>query len=151
MTARAIIVAAPRSGSGKTTVAVGLIGALARRGIAVRAFKAGPDYIDAAFLAAASGTPAYNLDSWAMPSALLDTAIHQAAAVADMLVIEGAMGLFDGIPGPPGRSGSTADLAVQFDIPVLLVLDVSGQSQSSARGTAFSPRTASATWIGRRA
>jgi cobyrinic acid a,c-diamide synthase len=132
MTARAIIVAAPRSGSGKTTVAVGLIGALARRGIAVRAFKAGPDYIDAAFLAAASGTPAYNLDSWAMPPALLDTAIHQAAAVADMLVIEGAMGLFDGIPGPPGRSGSTADLAVQFDIPVLLVLDVSGQSQSSA-------------------
>jgi cobyrinic acid a,c-diamide synthase len=132
MIARAIIVAAPRSGSGKTTVAVGLIGALAHRGMAVRAFKAGPDYIDAAFLAAASGTPAYNLDSWAMPPALLDTAIHQAAAVADMLVIEGAMGLFDGIPGPPGRSGSTADLAVQFDIPVLLVLDVSGQSQSSA-------------------
>jgi cobyrinic acid a,c-diamide synthase len=132
MIARAIIVAAPRSGSGKTTVAVGLIGALAHRGMAVRAFKAGPDYIDAAFLAAVSGTPAYNLDSWAMPPALLDTAIHQAAAVADMLVIEGAMGLFDGIPGPPGRSGSTADLAVQFDIPVLLVLDVSGQSQSSA-------------------
>jgi cobyrinic acid a,c-diamide synthase len=132
MTARAIIVAAPRSGSGKTTVAVGLIGALARRGMAVRAFKAGPDYIDAAFLAAASGTPAYNLDSWAMPSALLDAEIRQAAAVADMLVIEGVMGLFDGIPAPAGRSGSTADLAVQFDIPVLLVLDVSGQSQSAA-------------------
>jgi cobyrinic acid a,c-diamide synthase len=132
MTARAIIVAAPRSGSGKTTVAVGLIGALARRGMAVRAFKAGPDYIDAAFLAAASGTPACNLDSWAMPPALLDAAIRQAAAAADMLVIEGAMGLFDGIPGSSGRSGSTADLAVRFDIPVLLVLDVSGQSQSAA-------------------
>ena len=84
MIARAIIVAAPRSGSGKTTVAVGLIGALAHRGMAVRAFKAGPDYIDAAFLAAASGTPAYNLDSWAMPPALLDAEIQQAAASADM-------------------------------------------------------------------
>jgi len=132
MTARAIIIAAPRSGSGKTTVAVGLIGALVRRGMAVRAFKAGPDYIDAAFLAAASGTPACNLDSWAMPPALLDAEIQQAAASADMLVIEGAMGLFDGIPGPAGRSGSTADLAVRFDIPVLLVLEVSGQSQSAA-------------------
>jgi cobyrinic acid a,c-diamide synthase len=132
MTARAIIVAAPRSGSGKTTVAVGLIGALARRGMAVRAFKAGPDYIDAAFLAAASGTPACNLDTWAMPPALLDAEIQQAAAAADVLVIEGVMGLFDGIPGLSGRSGSTADLAVQFDIPVLLVLDVSGQSQSAA-------------------
>jgi cobyrinic acid a,c-diamide synthase len=132
MSARALIISAPRSGSGKTTVALGLIGALARRGLAVRALKAGPDYIDAGFHAAASGAPACNLDSWAMPPALLDAIVMDTAASGDMLVIEGAMGLFDGIPGASGRSGSTADLAVRFGIPVLLVLDVSGQSQSAA-------------------
>jgi cobyrinic acid a,c-diamide synthase len=132
MTARALIVAAPRSGSGKTMVALGLIGALARRGMAVRGLKAGPDYIDAAFLAAASGAPAHNLDSWAMPPALLDTVVQEAAAGTDVLVIEGVMGLFDGIGGTPGRSGSTADLARRLDLPVLLVVDVSGQSQSAA-------------------
>jgi cobyrinic acid a,c-diamide synthase len=132
MSARALIVSAPRSGSGKTTVALGLIGALARRGLAVRAFKAGPDYIEGVYHAAQSGAPACNLDSWAMPPPLLDAIMANAAASADMLVIEGAMGLFDGIPGAPGRSGSTADLAVRFGIAVLLVLDVSGQSQSAA-------------------
>jgi cobyrinic acid a,c-diamide synthase len=132
MSARALIVSAPCSGSGKTTVALGLIGALARRCVAVRAFKAGPDYIDAGFHAAASGAPACNLDSWAMPPPILDAIMTDAAGSADMLVIEGAMGLFDGIPGAPGRSGSTADLAVRFGLPVLLVLDVSGQSQSAA-------------------
>jgi cobyrinic acid a,c-diamide synthase len=132
MTARAIVIAAPRSGSGKTTVALALIGSLARRGVAVRAVKAGPDYIDAAFHAAASGAPAHNLDSWAMPPPLLDTLMKEAAASADLLVIEGVMGLFDGIPGISGRTGSTADLAVRFGIPVLLVLDASGQSQSAA-------------------
>ncbi len=132
MTARAIVVAAPRSGSGKTTVALGLIGALARRGMTVRALKAGPDYIDAAFHAAASGAPAHNLDSWAMAPSLLDALMQDAATNADLLVIEGAMGLFDGIPGRSGRTGSTADIAARFAIPVLLVLDVSGQAQSAA-------------------
>jgi cobyrinic acid a,c-diamide synthase len=132
MTTRALIVAAPRSGSGKTMVALGLIGALARRGMAVRGLKAGPDYIDAAFLAAATGAPAHNLDSWAMPQPLLDALVQEAAGGADALVIEGVMGLFDGIGGTPGCGGSTADLARRLDIPVLLVLDVSGQSQSAA-------------------
>jgi cobyrinic acid a,c-diamide synthase len=132
MSARALIVSAPRSASGKTTVALGIIGALARRGIRVRGLKSGPDYIDTAFHSAASGAPACNLDTWAMPPALLDAVMQDAAASADMLVIEGAMGLFDGIAGAPGRRGSTADLALRFGIPVLLVLDVSGQSQSAA-------------------
>ena len=132
MTARGLIVAAPRSGSGKTTVTLGLLAALARRGVAVRAAKAGPDYIDSAFHAAATGAPSVNLDSWAMAPPLLDALAREASATAEIFVIEGVMGLFDGIAGPPGRNGSTADLAARFRLPVLLVLDVSGQSQTAA-------------------
>ncbi len=132
MTARGLIVAAPRSGSGKTTLTLGLLAALRRRGVAVRAAKAGPDFIDSAFHAAATGAPSLNLDSWAMPPALLDAVASDAAAAADILVIEGVMGLFDGIAAAPGRSGATADLAARFGLPVLLVLDVSGQSQTAA-------------------
>ncbi len=132
MTARGLIVAAPRSGSGKTTVTLGLLAALRRRGVAVRAAKAGPDYIDAAFHAAATGAPSVNLDSWAMAPALLDALAREASQAAEILVIEGVMGLFDGVAGPPGRSGATADLAARFRLPVLLVLDVSGQSQTAA-------------------
>jgi cobyrinic acid a,c-diamide synthase len=132
MTARGLIIAAPRSGSGKTTVTLALLAALRRRGIAVHAAKAGPDYIDPAFHAAATGRRSLNLDSWAMKSALLDALMGEAADGAEMLVIEGAMGLFDGIESAPRRSGSTADLAARFRLPVLLVVDVSGQSQSAA-------------------
>jgi cobyrinic acid a,c-diamide synthase len=132
VTARALIISAPRSGAGKTTVTLGLLAALKRRGVAVRAAKAGPDYIDPAFHAAATGVSGVNLDSWAMPPALLDALIAGAARDADMLVIEGAMGLFDGVPGEPGRSGAAADLAARFGLPVLLVVDVAGQSQSAA-------------------
>jgi cobyrinic acid a,c-diamide synthase len=132
MTARGLIIAAPRSGAGKTTVTLGLLAALRRRGIAVHAAKAGPDYIDPAFHAAATGAPSLNLDSWAMAPALLDALACEAARGADIFVIEGVMGLFDGVSAPPGRSGSTADLAARFDLPVVLVLDVSGQSQTAA-------------------
>jgi cobyrinic acid a,c-diamide synthase len=132
VTARGLIVAAPRSGSGKTTVTLGLLAALKRRGVAVCAAKAGPDYIDAAFHAAATGAPSVNLDSWAMAPALLDALAREASQTAEILVIEGVMGLFDGVAGPPGRSGATADLAARFHLPVLLVLDVTGQSQTAA-------------------
>src|SRR5262245_37216676 len=132
MTARALIVAAPRSGSGKTTMTLGLLAALKRRGVPVRAAKAGPDYIDPAFHAAAIGIAGINLDSWAMSPALIDTLMREAAQSCELLIIEGAMGLFDGVPGAPGRSGAAADLAARFALPVLLVLDVSGQSQSAA-------------------
>ncbi|WP_419730019.1 cobyrinate a,c-diamide synthase [Lichenicola sp.] len=127
-----LLIAAPRSGSGKTTVALGLIAALVRRGVPVRAAKAGPDYIDPAFHAAASGHDSLNLDSWAMPPALLDATLAHAAAESELLVVETAMGLFDGVDGPPGRRGRGADLAARFRMPVLLVLDISGQSQSVA-------------------
>jgi cobyrinic acid a,c-diamide synthase len=150
---RGLIVAAPASRSGKTTVALAIMAALARRGVPVRAAKAGPDYIDPAFHAAATGAASLNLDSWAMPPQLLDAVLGEAAAGAAIVIIEGAMGLFDGAPGngvahphrpdgpdEPGRDdgtgrrrrGSTADLAARFGLPVLLVLDVAGQSQTAA-------------------
>jgi cobyrinic acid a,c-diamide synthase len=124
-----LIVAAARSGAGKTTVTLGLIAALRRRGLAVSTAKAGPDYIDPAFHAAASGRPGVNLDSWAMPTGLLDALIP---ADGDVLVVESAMGLFDGVAAPPGRSGAAADLAARFALPVVLVLDISGQAQTAA-------------------
>jgi len=132
MTAPALIVAAPRSGAGKTTVTLALLSALRRRGLNVQAAKAGPDYIDPAFHAAATGRESVNLDSWAMGPALLDGLVGAAAAGSDILIVEGVMGLFDGIGLEPGRTGATADLAARYGMPVLLVLDVAGQSQSAA-------------------
>src|SRR5215467_10835889 len=132
MTARGLIVASSRSGSGKTTVTLGLLVAVRRRGVAVGASKAGPDYIDTAFHAAATGAASVNLDSWAMPPGLLNALAGEAAQRAELLIIEGVMGLFDGVAGPPGRTGTTADLAACLRLPVLLVLDVSGQSQTAA-------------------
>jgi cobyrinic acid a,c-diamide synthase len=132
MTAPGLIVAAPRSGAGKTTVTLALLAALRRRGIVVQAAKVGPDYIDPSFHAAATGRPSFNLDSWAMPPSLIDALVAEHAAHADLLVIEGAMGLFDGVPAPPLRTGASADLAARLGLPVLLVIDVAGQSQSAA-------------------
>jgi cobyrinic acid a,c-diamide synthase len=132
MTARGLIIAAPHSGAGKTTVTLALIAALKSRGLAVHTAKAGPDYIDPAFHAAVSGRASVNLDSWAMPGKLLDALAAQAADGADVLVIEGVMGLFDGAPGLSGQNGATADLAAHFDLPVVLVLDVARQAQSAA-------------------
>jgi cobyrinic acid a,c-diamide synthase len=132
MSAPALIVAAPRSGAGKTTVTLALLAALRRRGLAVQAAKAGPDYIDPAFHAAATGRESVNLDSWAMRPDLLDGLVCEAAGASDIVVIEGVMGLFDGIGGEIGRTGATSDLAARYRLPVLLVVDVAGQSQSAA-------------------
>jgi len=132
MTARGLIIAAPNSGAGKTTVTLGILAALKRRGIAVRAAKAGPDYIDPAFHAAATGAQGFNLDTWAMPPALLDALMGETARDCELLVIEGVMGLFDGVAGPSGRTGAAADLAARFALPVVLVLDVQAQAQSAA-------------------
>jgi cobyrinic acid a,c-diamide synthase len=132
MTARGLIIAAPNSGAGKTTITLGLLAALKRKGIAVCAAKAGPDYIDPAFHAAATGVQGFNLDSWAMPPALLDALVGETARDCELLVIEGVMGLFDGAPGPSGRTGAAADLATHFGLPVVLVLDVAAQAQSAA-------------------
>jgi cobyrinic acid a,c-diamide synthase len=132
MTARAIIIGAPRSGSGKTSITIGILRALARRGVRVRGAKSGPDYIDPGFHEAATGLPGVNLDSWAMAPSLLNALAGKAAGDAEAVILESAMGLFDGIPGTAGRSGSAADLAALYGIPTLLVLDVSGQSTTAA-------------------
>jgi len=132
MTARGLIIAAPRSGGGKTTVTLGLLTALWRRGFKVASAKSGPDYIDPAFHAAATGASSVNLDSWAMSPALIDDLAWRAARDADVLVVESSMGLFDGVTGAPGRTGAGADLAERLALPVLLVLDVSGQFQTAA-------------------
>ncbi|MFC5396233.1 cobyrinate a,c-diamide synthase [Bosea vestrisii] len=131
MTARGILIAAPRSGSGKTTITLGLQRALTRRGLKVRGLKCGPDYIDPAFHAAATGAPSANLDSYAMSDALLGQIAEEAAGAADIIVAEGSMGLFDGVPGPDGHTGASADIAALLGWPVVLVIDVSGQAQSA--------------------
>jgi cobyrinic acid a,c-diamide synthase len=113
-------------------VTLAILTALRRRGGVVRCAKSGPDYIDAGFHAAATGAPSSNLDSWAMAPLQLDAIIADTAQAAEVLVIESAMGLFDGVAAEPGRTGAAADLAVRYGVPVLLVLDVSGQAQSAA-------------------
>lgn len=128
---RGFIVAAARSGAGKTTIASGIIRALARRGRAVQPFKCGPDYIDPAFHTAATGRPSFNLDTWAMAPATLAGLIGR--HTADLVVVEGVMGLFDGVAsqGQTAR-GQTADLAALTGWPLVLVLDVSGQAETAA-------------------
>ncbi|GGF06110.1 cobyrinic acid a,c-diamide synthase [Aliidongia dinghuensis] len=126
---RALVIAAPASGSGKTMVTLGLLRAFRRRGVAVGSAKVGPDYIDPAFHAAASGRPCRNLDPWAMRPETLRHALACAAEGTDLLLVEGVMGLFD---GAADGGGSTADLAALTGLPVALVLDVRGQTVSAA-------------------
>lgn len=121
-----VIIAATGSGCGKTTISLGLLRALHRRGIAIRSAKSGPDYIDPRFHEAASGQTCVNLDAWSMHP----DRIRILAQTDTPLIIEGAMGLFDG--APPNGKGATADLARILGLPVVLVLDVSSQSQSAA-------------------
>ena len=127
-----LLIAAPASGTGKTTVMLGLLAALRDRGLAVQPFKNGPDYIDPAFHRAASGRESFNLDSWAMPGAMLD-GLAGLAEGADLVLAEGSMGLFDGVavPGACGN-GASADLAARMGWPVVLVIDASGQAQTAA-------------------
>ena len=129
---RGLVISAPASGSGKTTVTLGLLGALRRRGLPVVSAKTGPDYIDAAFHEAATGCPCVTLDGWAASADQL-----RARAVrrrGSHLVVEGAMGLFDGAPEDehPLGTGSTADVAAALNLPVVLVLDVARMGQGAA-------------------
>lgn len=124
-----LIIAAPASGQGKTVVTLSVIRALAQRGLRVAAAKVGPDYIDPAFHAAAGGDPCFNLDPWAMRPGTLVGLASRLGQGADIIVCEGAMGLFDG--AADGR-GSTADLAAFTGWPVVLVVDARGQGASVA-------------------
>ncbi|WP_101067994.1 cobyrinate a,c-diamide synthase [Roseovarius salinarum] len=123
---RGLILAAPTSGSGKTTVTLALLRLLAREGRAVRGAKSGPDYIDPRFHEAACGAPCQTLDAWAMGR----TRLRALAAGDGLCIVEGAMGLFDGAP-PDGR-GAVADLARGLGLPVVLVVDAGRMAQSVA-------------------
>lgn len=124
-----IIVAGPGSGTGKTTVTLALIRALRRTGLRVAAAKAGPDYIDLAYHAAAGAGPCFNLDAWAMRPETLRSLAGRLAAESDIVVCEGVMGLYD---GAADGTGSTADLAALTGWPVLFVDDVRGKGASVA-------------------
>ncbi len=123
---KGLILTAPNSGGGKTTLTLGILRALKMRGITMRSGKSGPDYIDPRFHEAASGMPCVNLDAWAMSP----NRIRHLAAGGTPILIEGAMGLFDG--APPDGKGATADLARILGLPCVLICDVSKQSQSVA-------------------
>ncbi|MEM6887333.1 MAG: cobyrinate a,c-diamide synthase [Pseudomonadota bacterium] len=127
-----LMISAPASGTGKTTVMLGLLRALVDDGLVVQPFKSGPDYIDPAFHLAATGRASFNLDTWAMEGGLLDTIAGQMAG-ADIVLTEGSMGLFDGVAtrGQAGF-GSSAETAIRHGWPVILVIDVGGQAQSAA-------------------
>jgi cobyrinic acid a,c-diamide synthase len=112
----AVLVAAPASGQGKTTVAAALTRLHSRQGRRVRAFKCGPDFLDPYWLALATGAPVHSLDLWMTGEADCRERLHAAAAECDLLIVEGVMGLFDGTP-------SAADLAQRFGLPVLAVID----------------------------
>ncbi|MEP3442718.1 MAG: cobyrinate a,c-diamide synthase [Sulfitobacter sp.] len=127
-----LMISAPASGTGKTTLMLGLLAAFRAQGVAVQPFKSGPDYIDPAFHSAASGRASFNIDSWSMENARIEGLVSNAQG-ADLILAEGSMGLFDGvaIQGASGN-GASADIAAQMGWPVVLVLDVSGAAQSVA-------------------
>ena len=127
--AKALVIAAPSSGCGKTVITLGLLRALRKRGLRVASAKVGPDYIDPRFHEAATGRPCFNLDPWAMDRAQIRTLLRSLSGDADIIIIEGVMGLFD---GPDGAAGSTADLASSLGLPVILVIDARHQAQSIA-------------------
>lgn len=119
------LIAAPSSGSGKTTITLGLLRAFAQSGLTISGAKSGPDYIDPRFHEAACGQPCFNLDAWAMTPERITS-----IAATGHLIVEGAMGLFDG--APPVGKGACADLARCLDLPVVLVVDAARMAQSVA-------------------
>lgn len=126
-----IVIAAPHSGSGKTTLTLGIMDALKRRGLRVAPFKVGPDFIDPGYHRLVTGTPSVNLDGWMCGLGFVGSTFAHHGAGADVAVIEGVMGLFDGIGGL-SEAGSTAEIAKALAAPVLLVVDARSQARSAA-------------------
>src|SRR5262245_42448092 len=123
MSCPALLIAGCASGQGKPTVTAALACYHARAGRRVRVFKTGPDFLDPMVLEAASGAPVYNLDCWMVGVEASQTLLAAAAAEADLILVEGAMGLYDGEP-------STADLATTFGLPVVVVIDADAMAQT---------------------
>ncbi|NWG21560.1 MAG: cobyrinate a,c-diamide synthase [Chloroflexi bacterium] len=138
-----LLLAAPMSGSGKTTITAGLIAALAARGLTIAPFKCGPDYIDPGYHAMAAGRPCYNLDPWLIPPEQLSGMLARRGSGASLALIEGVMGLFDGYAGEDD-AGSSAQVARLTGTPVVLVLDVRAMARTAAAVVAglrdFDPR-----------
>ena len=138
-----IIIAGTHSGCGKTSVAAGLLRALLRRGTSVQPYKVGPDFLDLPHLAKAAGRPCRNLDGWMLPQATLIEVFARSATGVDAAIIEGMMGLYDGVGGA-GDEGSTAEVARWLGAPVILVVDVSSSARSAAAAalgfTVFDPQ-----------
>lgn len=124
VSARVLMVSAVASGQGKTSVTAALARKLAQRGQRVRVFKCGPDFIDPMLLERASGAPVQSLDLWMVGLDECRSRLAQAAQVADVILIEGVMGLYDGTP-------SSADLAREFGVPVMAVIDASAMAQTA--------------------
>lgn len=126
-----LVIAGTHSGAGKTSFALALTRALARRGRKVQTFKVGPDFLDPTYLALASGRPCYNLDGWMAGRAYCRRLFAEAAADVDHALVEGAMGLFDGAE-TGGDAGSTAEIARLLDAPIVLIANVHGMGRSFA-------------------
>lgn len=126
-----LVIAGTNSGVGKTTLTLALVSALRKRGLRVQTFKAGPDYLDPTYLTLASGRPCYNLDGWMTSEPYVCNLFLEKAANADIAVIEGVMGLFDG-SDPVDSAGSTAEIATWLAAPVLLVVNAHGVARSLA-------------------
>ena len=120
-----MLVTAPASGHGKTSITAAIARFYSRQGLKVRCFKTGPDFIDPTILAKASGQAVYNLDTWIMGREHCQQLVYEAALQSDLILVEGVMGLFDGEP-------SSADLAEQFGLPLLAVVDASKMAQTFA-------------------
>lgn len=126
-----MVVAGTHSGAGKTTVTLGLLAALRRRGLTVQPFKAGPDFIDPLHHGRAAGRRSRNLDGWMLTPEVNRSIFARLAADADAAVVEGVMGLYDGSDSNNDR-GSTAEMAKLLDLPVVLVIDAAGMARSAA-------------------
>ncbi len=126
-----IVIGGTHSGVGKTSVAIGIMGALARKGRRVQGFKIGPDFLDTSFHTAVTGRPSRNLDSWMIPRKKIPSIFASGCEDADVAIIEGVMGVFDGIDGK-SEVASTSELAKMLKAPVILVIDAYGLAGSAA-------------------